>query len=401
MTDRSFEPMPSAIDDGSNRAATEGRPELSRRLALRRVLLGGMALAGGLPRLAGQEIPKVLPPGLALPKVILVSMGGTIASKASSRMNLNNYGGRGNRVGPQDWVDALPELALVARVTIDDQRQPEEPSGGASGGMTTAHIRKVAAKVQEWVDDASVAGVVVTHGTNTMAETAWFMNLVVNTRKPVVFVGAQRPWSGIAGDGPLNLFNAVRVAGAPESVGKGVLHVMNQNINAARDVMKTSAYRVETFRSPDLGILGVVDPDRVVFHTAPLRRHTFRSEFHLGALPEVLPSVEVLYGYTASPGYLVDAVVAQGAKGLVIDGTGAGALAGGQVEAVKKAQEKGVIVVATARTRGGRVQDTPRRREASIVPGDNFQPEKARMLLQLALAKGADLAGVRRIFDEY
>lgn len=375
--------------------------EESRRTALRRMLLGGAALAWLGPRLAAQEIPKGLPPGLGLPRVVLVSMGGTIASKASSRMNLNNYGGPGNRVAPQEWVDALPELALIARLTVDDQRQPEDIAGRAAGGMSQAHIRKVAGRLQELADDPSVDGLVVTHGTNTMAETAWFMNLVVNTRKPIVFVGAQRPWSGLSGDGPLNLFNAVRVAGTPAAAGKGVLHVMNQNINTARDVMKTSAYRVETFRSPDLGVLGVVDPDRVVFHTTPLRRHTYRSEFHLAGLPEVLPAVEVLYGHTDSPGYLVDAVVANGAKGLVIDGTGAGALAGGQTEAVKRAQEKGLVVVATARTRGGRVQDTPRRREAGIVPGDNFQPEKARMLLQLALARGADHAGIRRIFDEY
>lgn len=374
---------------------------MNRRDVLRRALLGGAVLAGMGRTVRAQEIPRVLPPGVHLPRVVLVSMGGTIASKASSRMNLNNYGGKGNRVSPQDWVDALPELALVARVTTDDQRQPEEASGTPAGGMTTAHIRKVAMRVQELVNDPTVDGVVVTHGTNTMAETAWFMNLVLNTKKPVVFVGSQRPWSGLSGDGPLNLFNAVRVAATPVAQGMGVLHVMNQNINAARDVMKMSAYRVEAFRSPDLGVVGVVDPDRVVFHTAPLRRHTHASEFHLAGLPDALPAVEILYGYTDAPGYLLDAMVSNGVKGIVIDGTGAGALAGGQSEAVKRAQEKGVIVVATTRTRSGRVQDTPRRREASIVPGDNFQPEKARMLLQLALAKGADLGGVRRIFDQY
>jgi L-asparaginase type II len=386
-----------------------GEVGIERRAALGR--LGRIALAGagwlGGSRLGGfrgahaQEIPPGLPPGLALPSVVLVSMGGTIASKGDVRLNLTNYGGKGNRVAPQEWIDALPDLRLVARVTPDDQRPPEDPAGGAGGGMTLAHIREVAGKVQAWCDRPDVHGVVVTHGTNTMAETAWFMNLVLNTRKPVAFVGSQRPWTGLSGDGPLNLFNAVRVAACGEAAGKGVLHVMNQNINTARDVMKTSAYRVEAFRSPDLGVIGVADPDRVVFHTEPLRRHTHRSEFHLAGLPAGLPSVEILYGYTDAPGYLVDAMVANGAKGLVIDGTGAGALAGGQGEAVKKAQAAGVIVVATTRTRSGRVQDTKRRREANIVPGDNLQPEKARLLLQLALAKGADLTGVKRIFDEY
>ena len=367
---------------------------ISRRDALRKTVLGA-AWTGALLRVGtssmtarAQEIPKVAPPGVSLPKVVLISMGGTIASKAASRLNLNNYGGKGNRVAPEDWTSALPELALIARVTPEDQRPPEDPSGGPGGGMTTAHIRQVAARVQA-------------HGTNTMAETAWFMNLVLNTAKPVVFVGAQRPWSGLSGDGPLNLVNAVRVAAAAEAGGKGVLHVMNQNINAARDVMKMSAYRVEAFRSPDLGTLGVVDADNVVFHTAPLRRHTRDSEFHLSGLPEALPPVEVLYGYTDSPGYLVDAMLSNGVKGIVIDGTGAGALAGGQVDGVKRARAAGVIVVATTRTRSGRVQDTQRRREASIIPGDNLQPEKARILLQLALAKGLGFDAIQKTFHDY
>lgn len=380
---------------------------ISRRDALRKTVLGA-AWTGALLRVGtssmtarAQEIPKVAPPGVSLPKVVLISMGGTIASKAASRLNLNNYGGKGNRVAPEDWTSALPELALIARVTPEDQRPPEDPSGGPGGGMTTAHIRQVAARVQALVDDPSVDGVVITHGTNTMAETAWFMNLVLNTAKPVVFVGAQRPWSGLSGDGPLNLVNAVRVAAAAEAGGKGVLHVMNQNINAARDVMKMSAYRVEAFRSPDLGTLGVVDADNVVFHTAPLRRHTRDSEFHLSGLPEALPPVEVLYGYTDSPGYLVDAMLSNGVKGIVIDGTGAGALAGGQVDGVKRARAAGVIVVATTRTRSGRVQDTQRRREASIIPGDNLQPEKARILLQLALAKGLGFDAIQKTFHDY
>jgi L-asparaginase type II len=380
---------------------------ISRRDALRKTVLGA-AWTGALLRVGtssmtarAQEIPKVPPPGVGIPKVVLISMGGTIASKAASRLNLNNYGGKGNRVAPEDWTSALPELALIARVTPEDQRPPEDPSGGSGGGMTTAHIRQVAARVQALVDDPSVDGVVITHGTNTMAETAWFMNLVLNTAKPVVFVGAQRPWSGLSGDGPLNLVNAVRVAATAEAGGKGVLHVMNQNINAARDVMKMSAYRVEAFRSPDLGTLGVVDADKVVFHTAPLRRHTRDSEFHLAGLPEALPPVEVLYGSTDSPGYLVDAMLSHGVKGIVIDGTGAGALAGGQVDGVKRAWAAGVIVVATTRTRSGRVQDTQRRREASIIPGDNLQPEKARILLQLALAKGLGFDAIQKTFHDY
>jgi len=354
-----------------------------------------------------QEIPTVLPPGVKVPHIVLMSMGGTIASKATDRMNINNYGGKGLRVEPQEWVDALPELAQVARITLEDMRPPEPPESAqgaptpAGVGTTFEQLYKVAQRLQELAKDPSVDGVVVTHGTNTLAETAWFMDLVVNIKKPVVFVGSQRPWTGISGDGPLNLYNAVRVAATPAAAEKGVLHSMNQNINAARDLMKTSAYRVETFKSNDLGVLGVADPDMVVFHTEPLRRHTFKSEFNIASLPAKLPEVEVLYAYTESPGHLVDSLVEHGVKGIIIDGTGAGSPAGGQGDAIKRAQARGVVVVATARTRGGRVQDTPRRRESKIIPGDNLQPEKARMLLQLALTKTQDPKEIARIFDEY
>jgi L-asparaginase len=176
---------------------------------------------------------------------------------------------------------------------------------------------------------------------------------------------------------------------------------MNQNINPARDVTKTSAYRVETFKSIDLGVIGMADPDVVKFVSEPTRRHTYKSEFNITSLPEELPPVEIVYSYTQAPGYLIDYLAEKGVKGLIVDGTGAGSPSGEQTDAIKRAQAKGMIVVATARTRGGRVQDTIRRREAQIVPGDNLPPEKARTLLQLALTKTSDLKEIQRIFDEY
>eukprot|EP01035_Chromulina_nebulosa_P033949 gene33949-45477_t len=233
-----------------------------------------------------------------------------------------------------------------------------------------------------------------------MAEVAYYMNLVVKTEKPIVFVGSQRPWTSLSGDGPRNLYDAVRVAASPEARGKGVLHCTNQYINTARDVTKTSAYRMQTFKGVDVGAIGFADPDQVVFLREPVRRHTVNSEF-AGTDYTTLPDVEVFYGYRDAPGYLIDAAVEHGAKGLIIDGVGAGVANASQTEAIKRAQAKGVVVVMTARTHGGRVQDTPRRREAKIVPGDNLLPEKARLLLQLALTKTTDLADIKRMFDEY
>ena len=175
------------------------------------------------PALRAQEIPAIPPPGLTLPHVVLMSMGGTIASQATDRLNITNYGGKGvPRVDPDKWLHDLPDLALVARVTTEDFRPPEPPppppgtppdaTPSGAGGTTTTQLYAVARRLQELAKDDTVDGIVVTHGTNTMAETAWFMDLVVNIKKPVVFVGSQRPWSGISGDGPLNLYNAVRVA---------------------------------------------------------------------------------------------------------------------------------------------------------------------------------------------
>jgi L-asparaginase type II len=356
----------------------------------------GLALAA--PPAPAAEIPDRVPPGLdappaALPHVVLVSLGGTISGTAKERLNITNYGAP--RLDPDDWVAALPELALVARVTTEDLRQPEGQSG-----PEIPHWLTVARRLQTLAADAAVDGIVVTHGTNVMADIAYFMHLTVATEKPIVFVGAQRPWTGLSGDGPLNLYNAVRVAASPDARRKGVLQAMNQNVHSARDVTKTSAYRVQTFQGVDTGFLGVADPDVVKFFTEPTRRHTTTSEFNVVSLPDTLPAVEMLYAYSDAPGYLVDALVAHGVRGIVVDGVGAGSL-GSFDAAVKAAQQKGVVVVATARTFGGRVQDTPRRHEAGVVPGDNLPPEKAKILLQLALTRTDDIDELRRIFNEY
>lgn len=344
-----------------------------------------------------QEIPAAgLPPIVQdqskLPHVVIVSMGGTIASRAKDRMNLTHYGD-GPPVAPKDWLHDLPELQNIARVTTEDLR-------GTVKGDNFGDIARVAHRLNEMAKDPAIDGIVVTHGTNTMAEVAFYMNLVVNTDKPIVFVGSQRPWSGISGDGPLNLYDAVRVAADPDARGLGVLHCMNQYINTARDVTKTSAYRVQTFKGIDVGAIGFADPDKVKFYRAPTRKHTTESDFAGTDLTE-LPPVELFYSYTDAPGYVIDAAVEHGIKGLVIDGYGAGVPSPGQAEAMKRAQAKGVVVVITTRTRSGRVQEVPSRAEAHDVNGDNLPPEKARLLLQLALTKTNDWTKIQQYFDTY
>lgn len=376
---------------------------------LRRTLTAFTALVIGhcslvIPAASGAEIPTYAPPppmpadAYKLPRVVLLSMGGTIASRGKPRLNITNYGGGVlPRVEPIDWVNEMPEVATIARVTVDDQRAPQDR---ASGQETHEDLHRVSKRLNELALDPNVDGVVVTHGTNTQSEVAYFMTLTVKTDKPIVFVGSQRPWSGLSGDGPRNLFDAIRVAASKDAWGKGVLHCTNNLITPARDVDKTSAYRTHTFKGVDVGAIGFADPDQIIFQRDVVRRHTTASEFAGQEYPTV-PAVEIFYGYREAPGYFIDAAVEHGVKGIVIDGVGAGGATTSQTAALKRAQAKGVVVVMTARTYGGRVQDTPRRREAKIVPGDNLQPEKARILLQLALTQTTDLAEIQRIFDEY
>lgn len=356
------------------------------------------------PGVHAAEIPTYAPPppmpanAASLPRIVLVSMGGTVASRGAPRTNITNYGGGVlPRVEPIDWVNEMPEVHGIARVTVDDQRAP---LNRASGSETHEDFHRVSKRLNELANDPNVDGMVVTHGTNTLSEVAYFMNLTVKTDKPIVYIGSQRPWSALSGDGPRNIYDAIRVAASKEAWGKGVLHCTNNLITPARDVDKTSAYRTHTFKGVDVGAIGFADPDRIVFQRDVVRRHTTNSEFAGKEYPTV-PAVEIFYGYREAPGYFIDAAVEHGVKGIIIDGVGAGGATTSQTEALKRAQAKGVVVVMTARTYGGRVQDTPRRREAKIVPGDNLHPEKARVLLQLALTKTTDLAEIQRIFDEY
>ena len=345
--------------------------------------------------LAAQEIPPLPPPGIDLPRVVLVSVGGEIATNCATPLQLAGCESAGETFAPDTWTGDLPDLELAARIRTEDLRA----FSGADGSAAPEHWHALAGRLQQLAGDPAVDGVVVAHGADGLADTAFFLNLVLPTRKPVVLVAAQRPWSAVSGDGPLNLYDAVRVAAHPDAGGKGVLVVLNQEVHAARDARRTSAYRMDGFGSVDLGLIGVADPDIVRFFTEPTRKHTHRSEFDLAAGPEALPAVEIVAGYADAPGRVIDELVAAGTKGLVVDG--AAGLSAGQLEALRRARERGTLVVATSATRGGRVQETAALRESGTIPGDNLTPGKARTLLRLALTRTSDPAEIRRIFGEY
>lgn len=340
-------------------------------------------------------------PARDLPLVYVLATGGTIAGQGASSTSLADYK-PGSVLGEQ-LVAAVPEIRQVANVKV------EQIANVGSHNITVANWLTLAQRINAlFRDDAKVAGVVVTHGTNTLEETAYFLNLTVRHDRPVVVVGAMRPSTAISADGPLNLLNAVRVAGSPEARGKGVLVVLNDEINAARDVTKTNTYRVETFRGGELGLLGYVDEDKVSFYRTSTRRHTQRSEFDVSGLKD-LPKVEIVYSYVQPSIVVGQALVADGARGIVVAGSGAGGMSDGEENALKpllgRPAESRPVVVRSSRVGNGRVIGGPGGPRATdklgMIAADNLNPQKARVLLMLALTKTHDVREIQRMFNEY
>jgi L-asparaginase len=332
-----------------------------------------------------------------LPLVWVLSTGGTIAGAGTSPTNVADY--KAGQILGEDLVKAVPEIKLFANVKVQQIINVRSPDVKLENLLTLAKgINSI------FANEPKVAGVVVTHGTNTLEETAYFLHLTVKYDRPVIVVGSMRPSTALSADGPLNLLNAVRTAVAPEAKGKGVLVVMNDEINGARDVTKTSTYRVETFRSPDLGYLGYVDEDKVSFYRASTKRHTVSSEFDVSDLVE-FPKVDILYSYVEPSVAMIQALQSNGVKGIVFAGTGAGGLSESERDAMKAilSSTSGAkpVVVRSNRTGTGRVIARKEYDELGYVAADNLNPQKARILLMLALTRTRDLTDIRRIFAEY
>ena len=341
--------------------------------------------------------PGAQPKTRTRPTVWVLSTGGTIAGQGSSATDLSNY--RAGSILGEQLVRAVPQIAEIADVKVD------QIVNMASHDLTLDHWLTLARRIQRIIaDDPGVAGFVITHGTNTLEETAYFLNLTVRSDKPVVLVGAMRPATAISADGPLNLLNAVKTAMSPDAKGKGTLIVMNDEINGARDVTKTNTLRVETFRSPELGLLGYVDEDKVTFFRSTTKRHTANSEFDISTL-EQLPKVAVVYSYVDPDPSVIRAVVAAGAKGIVIAGTGNGALSSVERDAIAEINKlppaSRPVVVRSSRVGNGRVTPTAVFDALNVVPADTLNPQKARILLMLALTKTSDPKEIGRMFSEY
>jgi len=329
------------------------------------------------------------------PRVALIGTGGTISAIGSDPLDLIDYPDSSRKM---EIDEVIEKFSLVKEFV--------EPVAIRFRAVGSTHITP-----NDWLelvrtitkaanDDPSLAGFVVTHGTASAEETVYFLNLTLKIDKPVVVVGAQRPSTGISTDADINLLNAARTAADPASRGMGVLLMLNDEIQAAREVTKTSTLRMQTFRTPDFGVLGHVDSDGVYYYRAPLRRRMPDVEFDVSSLNE-LPRVDIVNCYAGADGAAIEAFIAAGAKGLVSAGFAPGLLSPLQDEAFDAAAAQGIAVVQSSRAGSGRVPNRKALIRRGFISADNLNPQKARVLLMVALSQTDDTNELRRIFTEY
>ena len=332
----------------------------------------------------------------ANPTVRVIGTGGSIAGIGPDRLDYMLYSELGGHLTIQQSLERIPEVLGIADVRSEDLLSVGSTAIGPPEWLTlTQRINQV------FQEETDVAGVAVTHGTATLEETAYFLHLTVKSAKPVVVTGAMRPPTALSTDADLNLLDAVRIAAWPEAGGKGVLTVLNNEIQCARDVTKSNTFRVETFRPNELGFLGYADSDgQVVFYRTPTRKHTTDTPFNVSGLSS-LPRVDIVYAYAGADGLLVDAVRSRRSDGLVLAGFGGGTYPPAVVSAAAEAVQEGIPVVLASRATAGRVIMTPQKDEQGFIVSDNLLPQKARILLMLGLAITRDRAELQQMFQEY
>ena len=329
-----------------------------------------------------------------LPEIVILATGGTIAGTAPSSGTAVYESGQ---VKVADMLKSVPGLDKLADISS------RQICNIDSSNITEAVWIKLAMQVDELAAKEEVKGIVITHGTDTMEETAWFLHLVCKMDKPVVLTGSMRPSTSISADGPANLYNAVAVAASAKSRGKGVFVVMNDLIFGARGVTKTDTSNLDTFKSPNSGPMGSVVFGDVHFYRSPDRLHTINSEFVVDGTT-VLPWVAIVYGYAFNRPEMIEALVSAGVKGIVYAGTGDGMINEALVSALKKARQHGVAVVRSSRCGSGRVVfDTMQGLDSSVgfIPADNLNPQKARILLMLGLMQISDPKKLYSMFLRY
>jgi len=328
-------------------------------------------------------------------KIGFIGTGGTISSIGKGPLDVYDYGANGMMLQADGILDRFPEVQLVADVfPVPFRNVPSTQIAWAEWKELVLICDRLV------VEHPDLAGIVIGHGTASLEETAYFLSLTLKVKVPVVVVGSQRPASALSSDAGLNLVNAMRVAASEEARSLGALVLLNDEIQAAREVTKTSTGRMQTFRSPDFGVLGQADGDRLVWYRRPLRRLAPETEFDIRGLA-ALPRVDVAYTYAGADGAAVRAFTAAGAKGIIAAGFAPGFVTPGDAAALAEARQAGVITMQSTRAGSGRVFPTTRLREAGMLTADNLTPQKARILLALALTVTSDPAAIERIFATY
>ncbi|MDQ0083560.1 MULTISPECIES: asparaginase [Variovorax] len=348
------------------------------------------AFAAGAALLAASALAQAQQ---ALPNVVILATGGTIAGAGASAVNSATYAAA--KVGVEKLIAGLPELSKVANV------RGEQVFQVASESLTNDNLLTLAKRVSALSKQADVDGIVITHGTDTLEETAYFLTLTVHTNKPIVVVGSMRPGTALSADGALNLYDAVNVAGSKDAMGKGVLVTMNDNIDSGRDVSKNVNIKTNAFSS-QWGPLGMIVEGKNYWFRAPVKRHTMNSEFDIDSIT-ALPPVEIAMGYEGVSSVAIDAIAKSGAKALIHGGTGNGSVADRIVPNLQKARSDGVIVIRSARVPDGfviRNAEQPDDKYDWVVAHD-LRPQKARILAMVALTKTNNTKELQRIFWEY
>jgi L-asparaginase len=322
------------------------------------------------------------------PHLSLISVGGTIGVVGTSRLDLTAYHETGERKALSDLVDSIPELGSIASIETIDFRRVSSTALSVEDWLDLLRL------VESLIDDDD--GIVITHGTNTLEETAFFLDLCLDTSTPVVLVGAMRPLSALSSDASLNLVRAVQVAASPEARGHGVLVAMNDQIFLARDVVKNAARGPAAFYAPNSGPIGSVDSQgRVVVDR---RRVGGATRFDVSAASG-LPRVDIVLSHVGADGLLVDAAVAGGARGIVSAGAGSGRPTPLEEEALKRASSSGVVVCLSSRVGSGTVAPTPGTLASRFVAARDLNPWKSRVLLSLALTRSEDPVQIQELFD--
>jgi L-asparaginase len=327
------------------------------------------------------------------PTIVVLATGGTIAGAAGSDVQAAYTSGQ---VGVEQLLAAVPQTKEIATL------RGEQISNIGSQDMNDEVWLKLAKRVNELLAMSDVDGVVITHGTDTIEETGYFLNLVVKSRKPVVLTASMRPSTALSADGPLNFYNAVAVAANKDAAGRGVLVVINDWIHGASSLTKTSTTAVQTFLSPLRGLVGTVAYGKSEFYRGPVGKHTTESEFSLDGVT-ALPRVDIIMAHENMDGKLIDAAVASGAKGIVIAGVGNGNMTAAALEALGAQAKKGIVCVRSTRVATGTVGRNVEVDDdkLGLVASDDLNPQKSRVLLRLALLKQRPLPDIQRLFQEY